>query len=54
MDFMTTIEKVCPGQIKSVDIGGGLSTSYTETSEPEQFQYSLYRKKLETMVIHFG
>ena len=50
MDFLTNIEKVCPGQITTVDIGGGLSTSYTESTEPEEFQYIQYRRKLEEKV----
>ena len=50
MDFLTNIEKVCPGQITTVDIGGGLSTSYTESAEPEEFQYIQYRRKLEEKV----
>ena len=50
MDFLTNIEKVCPGQITTVDIGGELSTSYTESAEPEEFQYIQYRRKLEEKV----
>jgi len=50
MDFVHKVETVCPGQIKTVDIGGGLSTSYTQTGEPEGFEYSTYRKLLENKV----
>ena len=33
-----------------LDIGGGLSTSYTEPAEPEQFSYQAYRAALEQEV----
>lgn len=42
---------MCPGQIKVVDIGGGVSTSYTEAQEPDQFQYQRYRDQLQLKVI---
>ncbi len=41
------IESACGRKLDTVDIGGGLSTSYTSDSEPEDFAYALYRKKLE-------
>jgi diaminopimelate decarboxylase len=34
----------------TVDIGGGLSTSYTEAAEPEEFAYAYYRKLLNEAV----
>jgi len=50
MDFVEEVEQVRPGQIKVLDIGGGLSTSYTEPGEPEQFSYQVYRAALEQEV----
>ena len=46
LDFIRDIEARCPGQIKVVDIGGGLSTSYTQREEPEGFTYQKYRDLL--------
>lgn len=46
MDFVSVLEERCPGQIKVVDIGGGLSTTYTESEEPEEFGYQKYREQL--------
>jgi len=45
--LLSELETACPGQIKTVDIGGGLSTSYTQDEEPENFKYSLYRAQLQ-------
>ena len=50
MDFVAVLEKRCPGQIKVVDIGGGLSTTYTETEEPEEFTYQKFRDQLNKEV----
>ena len=50
MDFVSALESVCPGQITSLDIGGGLSTSYTDTKEPDEFTYKLYREQLNARV----
>jgi len=50
MDFVAVLEEECPGQIKVVDIGGGLSTSYTEPQEPEEFTYQKYREQLNIEV----
>lgn len=47
MDFVSSLESECPGQIRTLDIGGGLSTSYTDPTEPEQFTYKLYREQLK-------
>ena len=47
LDFISDIEARCPGQIKVVDIGGGLSTSYTQREEPEGFTYQKYRDLLD-------
>jgi len=50
LNFIKDIEARCPGQIKVVDIGGGLSTSYTERGEPEGFTYQKYRDLLDNEV----
>jgi len=50
MDFVSVLEERCPGQIKVVDIGGGLSTSYTEDKEPGEFSYQKYRDQLNSEV----
>ena len=50
LDFIRDIEAKCPGQIKVVDIGGGLSTSYTQREEPEGFTYQKYRDLLDQEV----
>jgi len=48
--FLEHLESQLPGQVKTVDIGGGLSTSYTETEEPEEFSYKAYRAQLQQRV----
>ena len=50
MDFVSEVERVTGRQIETVDIGGGLSTSYTEPGEPEQFTYAAYRARLDEAV----
>ena len=50
MDFVAVLEDRCPGQIKVMDIGGGLSTTYTEPEEPEEFSYQKYREQLNIQV----
>jgi len=50
MSFLASLEELLPGQISTVDIGGGLSTSYDMDEEPEEFQYKLYRQKLQEQV----
>ncbi len=47
MDFVSEIESASGRDLKTVDIGGGLSTTYTGDSEPDEFAYALYRRKLE-------
>ena len=54
MDFVSVLEERCPGQIKVVDIGGGLSTTYTESEEPEEFGYQKYREQLTEEVGKIG
>jgi len=48
--FLEDVEAELPGQICTVDIGGGLSTSYTQSSEPEEFSYQVYRSHLQQKV----
>ena len=50
MDFVSVLEERCPGQIKVVDIGGGLSTTYTDAEEPVEFGYQKYRDQLDKEV----
>ena len=50
MSFVTEIESHCGRSLSYVDIGGGLSSSYTAPNEPAGFAYSFYRKELETVV----
>jgi len=50
MAFVREVEQICPGQIKVVDIGGGLSSSYTEPGEPEEFSFKAYRQRLMEVV----
>lgn len=50
MDFVALLEREVPGQVKVVDIGGGLSTTYTEEKEPEMFTYQVYRDLLDSQV----
>jgi len=49
-DFVSVLEEKCPGQVKVVDIGGGLSTSYTDSDEPQEYSYQTYRDELEIKV----
>ena len=50
MDFIKDIESKCGDQIKAVDIGGGLSSSYTESADPAEFTYQKYRDFLNKEV----
>ena len=45
--FVADIENHCNKQIKMIDIGGGLSTSFMDCQEPEEFKFSTYRQQLE-------
>ena len=48
--FVEEIEAECKRDLLAIDIGGGLSTSYTDVQEPEGFAYQLYRQRLEAVV----
>ena len=50
MAFVEEIEAECKRDLLAIDIGGGLSTSYTDVQEPEGFAYQLYRQRLEAVV----
>ena len=50
MDFVFEAERVTGRKMETVDIGGCLSTSYTEPAEPEQFTYAAYRARLDEAV----
>ena len=47
VNLVQEIESVSGRDLKTVDIGGGLSTSYTAPVEPEESSYALYRAELE-------
>ena len=48
-DLAEEIEVKTGRPIRTVNIGGGLSSSYDSDSEPEEFSFKTYRKKLETV-----
>jgi diaminopimelate decarboxylase len=50
MDFVSAVQTATGRSLLTVDIGGGLSTSYTEAEEPEEFAYANYRKLLNEAV----
>lgn len=50
LDFIKDVEARCGNQIKTVDIGGGMSTSYTEPEEPAGFTFQNYRDYLNKEV----
>ena len=50
MDFVSEVEARCGRSLVTVDIGGGLSTSYAEADEPKEFAYKNYRKLLDQRV----
>jgi len=47
MAFVKEIESTCQRKLKTIDIGGGLSTSYTDASEPKGFEFQTYRQQLQ-------
>ena len=50
MEFIGEIEEKCGRKIVTIDIGGGLSTSYVDAPEPAGFEYQTYRHRLEEIV----
>ena len=44
MDFVKEIEAATGRKLASIDIGGGLSTTYTEAEEPTAFSYRVRLK----------
>ena len=50
MSFVGEIESSTGRSLESVDIGGGLSTSYKSPEEPQEFAYKRYRSLLEQEV----
>ncbi len=46
MDFVEEIEKSTGRSLAAIDIGGGLSTSYVDSNEPDDFAYQRYRSML--------
>ena len=49
MDFISELEKTGI-KIKTVNIGGGLSSSYTHATDPTEFTFQKYREVLEASV----
>ena len=49
MDFISELEN-CGIQIKTINIGGGLSVSYTHAEDPVEFSFQKYREVLEASV----
>ena len=43
MDFVKEIEAATGRKLTSIDIGGGLSSTYKDSEEPEAFAYRKYR-----------
>ena len=50
MKLVEEIEGESKRNLVTIDIGGGLSTSYVDVEEPEGFSYQLYRRRLEEVV----
>lgn len=48
--MVAEIEKKTGRTLETVDIGGGLSTSYTDATEPKGFEYATYRQELNKLV----
>ena len=49
-DFVKELEAATGRALKTIDIGGGLSTDYKNEAEPEGFTFALYRKRLDETV----
>ena len=43
MDFVKEIEAATGRKLASIDIGGGLSSTYKDSEEPEAFAYRKFR-----------
>ena len=43
MDFVKEIEAATGRKLTAIDIGGGLSSTYKDSEEPEAFAYRKYR-----------
>eukprot|EP00095_Tigriopus_kingsejongensis_P002041 snap_masked-scaffold556_size137522-processed-gene-0.7 protein:Tk02041 transcript:snap_masked-scaffold556_size137522-processed-gene-0.7-mRNA-1 annotation:"diaminopimelate decarboxylase" len=50
MDMVQDIESACQRSLEIIDIGGGLSTTYKDCTEPEGFEYAKYRDDLNHLV----
>jgi diaminopimelate decarboxylase len=50
MDFVLELKRNHGINIKTINIGGGLSSSYTEPEEPAGFSFSDYRQLLDKQV----
>jgi len=50
MSFVKEVEEKCQRQIETIDIGGGLSSSYDSSKEPTGLDYQTYRNQLQQAV----
>ena len=50
MEFVSELEKVIGRSLETVNIGGGMATSFTGDTEPEEYSFSNYRKLLDESV----
>ena len=50
VDFVKAVESECARKLETIDIGGGLSTTYVDADEPDHFRYALYRQQLDEKV----
>ena len=50
MDFVAELEGRIGRTLETIDIGGGLSTSYTDAFEPTGFEYATYKAQLLDLV----
>lgn len=50
MDFVAELEARIGRTLETIDIGGGLSTTYKDDKEPEGFEYAKYKQELQDLV----
>ena len=50
LDFAYRVESEVGRKLETINIGGGLSTSYTQAKEPQELSYRAYRDQLTEVV----
>lgn len=50
LDFVVDLEKASGRRLEYIDIGGGLSTSYVQAPEPDEFSFQRYSQELRQAV----